>query len=262
MNRREFIGSSAVAVGAAGALTLEPEAEAAAVIREVYELRHYRLKPDAAPDGLLDYFAKALIPAARRQGLGPVGVFTEQKPSAEPTVTLLLAFPVIAAFWAFADKLAADKEYQSAGAAYVGASPQSPAYARIESSLLAAFAGMPRVEAPDTAKERQFELRTYESHSEAAHARKVGMFNDGEIAIFRRCGLAPVFFGSTLIGTRRPNLTYMLTYPGPAERAAAWGKFINDPEWKTLSKTPGLTDPEVVSKITSVTLIPAACSQI
>ncbi|MCX6360156.1 MAG: NIPSNAP family protein, partial [Armatimonadetes bacterium] len=194
MNRREFIGSSAVAVGAAGSLALEPEAEAAAVIREVYELRHYRLKPDAAPAGLLDYFGQALVPAAKRQGLGPVGVFVEQKPSAEPTVTLLLAFPAIAAFWAFGDKLAADKEYQRAGEAYIGAQPQSPAYARIESSLAAAFTGMPRLEAPDTAKPRQFELRTYESHSEAAHSRKVGMFNDGEIAIFRRCGLAPPYF--------------------------------------------------------------------
>ena len=90
----------------------------------------------------------------------------------------------------------------------------------------------------------------------------MGMFDNGEIAIFRRCGLTPVFFGSTLIGPRRPNLTYMLTYPGQAERSAAWGKFINDPEWKTLSKTPGLTDPEVVSKITSVTLLPTAYSQV
>jgi hypothetical protein len=86
---------------------------------------------------------------------------------------------------------------------------------RVESSLLAAFEGMPKMEVPAATagnKPRIFELRTYESHSKKANKKKIEMFNKGEIAIFRRTGLQPVFFGETLIGTKMPNLTYLLVF--------------------------------------------------
>ena len=80
-------------------------------------------------------------------------------------------------------------------------------------SLLSAFAGWPKLVAPKSEK-RIFQLRTYESTGHAAHVRKVQMFNEAEIGIFVRTGLAPVFFGDTLIGHRMPSLTYMLTFAG------------------------------------------------
>ena len=40
------------------------------------------------------------------------------------------------------------------------------------------------------------------------------MFNSAEIAIFRRTGLRPVFFGETMVGAGMPSLTYMLTLRG------------------------------------------------
>ena len=43
------------------------------------------------------------------------------------------------------------------------------------------------------------------------------MFNEAEIGIFTRTGLAPVFFGDTLIGHRMPSLTYMLTFEDVAD---------------------------------------------
>ena len=59
-------------------------------------------------------------------------------------------------------------------------------------------------------KSRILELRIYESHSTKAGQKKIEMFNEGgEIAIFRKTGLRPVFFGETLIGPLMPNLTYM-----------------------------------------------------
>jgi hypothetical protein len=80
----------------------------------------------------------------------------------------------------------------------------------MESSLLRAFSGMPRIEVPPAAGQRApriFELRTYESHSKKANRTKIEMFNRGEIGIFRRTGLRPVFFGETLVGAGQPNLT-------------------------------------------------------
>jgi len=66
--------------------------------------------------------------------------------------------------------------------------------------------------------------------------------------------------GETLVGARLPNLTYMLVYDDMAAHDRSWGKFVADPDWKKLSKTPGYTDPEIVSHITNVFLQPAPCS--
>jgi hypothetical protein len=109
---------------------------------------------------------------------------------------------------------------------------------------------------------RIFQLRTYESPSQVAHTRKIQMFNEAEIAIFKRAGLNPVFFADTVIGTRMPCLTYMLTFADLAELTAHWAAFSADPEWKELSHKPGNTDAEIVSNITNLYLSPLECSQI
>ena len=86
-----------------------------------------------------------------------------------------------------------------------------------------AFADMPRLEPPTALldKSRIFELRVYESHSRQAAKKKIDMFNEGgEIAIFRKTGLQPVFFGETLFGPAMPNLTYMLVFDSMASRDA------------------------------------------
>jgi hypothetical protein len=88
------------------------------------------------------------------------------------------------------------------------------------------------------------------------------MFNSAEIAIFRRTGLRPVFFGETMVGSDMPSLTYLLVFADMEERARSWAAFVADPEWKKLAATPGYTDPEIVSNITNVILSPAPYSQI
>jgi len=95
-----------------------------------------------------------------------------------------------------------------------------------------------------------------------AHTRKMAMFNEAEIAIFVRHGLNPVFFADTLVGTRMPCLTYMLTFADTAELTAHWAAFSADAEWKELSHKPGNTDAEIVSNISNLYLSPLACSQI
>ena len=82
-------------------------------------------------------------------------------------------------------------------------------------------------------------------------SRKIRMFDEDEIRFFRRCGIQPVFFGRTIIGRDLPNLTYMVTFEILAAREQAWRTFIDDPEWQTLRSTPGLTDAEIVSNVTS-----------
>jgi len=87
------------------------------------------------------------------------------------------------------------------------------------------------------------------------------MFNEGgELALFRKVGMNPVFFGQRLAGTRMPNLTYMLGFDDEAAQKAAWGRFLAHPEWKKMRSDPKYKD--TVSKITNIVLKPTPYSQI
>src|SRR5947209_13676537 len=121
---------------------------------------------------------------------------------------------------------------------------------------------MPRLEKPDSSKPRLLNLRIYESHNERAARKKIEMFNKGELAIFRRVGLRPVFFGETLVGPAMPNLTYLLAFDDDAARQAAWARFRDDPEWLKLKAIPEYADKEIVSKITNKILTPTPYSEI
>jgi hypothetical protein len=123
---------------------------------------------------------------------------------------------------------------------------------------------MPGVEAPTGAlagKDRLFELRTYRSATEAAHLRKVEMFEaGGELALFRRVGLTPVFFGRDLAGSGLPSLTYMVVFADAAAREKAWATFREHPEWVKMRDDPRYAD--TVSSIDSSLLRPAEYSQV
>ena len=264
MKRRTFLTSSLAASG----LALTSALQAAETLgekpaREYYELRLYHLRRGVKQKLLDTYFRDALIPALNRAGVAPVGVFNVSTGSDSPTTYLLVPHKSLESFATHSDRLRADAEYQKAGAEFIDAPATDPAYVRVESSLMIAFEGIPKLEAPPMGnKARLFELRTYESHSKKANKKKIEMFNVGEIAIFRRAGLQPVFFGETLIGPKLPNLTYMLVFDNMAAHDKNWGVFGSDPDWRKLSTTPGYTDPEIVSNISNLFLRPAPYSQI
>jgi hypothetical protein len=88
------------------------------------------------------------------------------------------------------------------------------------------------------------------------------MFNGGEFEIFLKAGCHPVFFGDTLIGTRTPSLTYMLSFADQTELDACWAKFRNDPDWKKLSGDPRYAFDQIVTNISNLVLSPLSCSQI
>ncbi len=266
MNRRDFITSSSLAGGAVLAgLAGEHRANAqAAAPREFYELRTYEMPTGNRKAVLHDYLSKALIPGLNRQGSSPVGVFSVVSGSNALSLYTLIPYPSLDAFLAGPSKLAADSEFQKAAAPYRAATIDNPAYTRYESSLLRAFTGLPRIRIPaETAakKARVFELRIYESHSEAAALKKIEMFNEGgEIALFDSLGLRSVFFGQTLIGQRQPNLVYMTVHQDMAAREKVWEDFRNAPGWKKLSTDPAFAN--TVSATTVMFLRPTEYSQI
>lgn len=233
--------------------------------REYYELRVYSLKSAEQQKVVEEYFHSAAIPAYNRMGVKTVGVFREMEASENPKLYVLIPFSSLKQFEEVNERLTKDAAYQKAAAPYLQALHNNPAYARIESSLLHAFEDIPKLEVPAAKaqnKPRIFELRTYESHSEAAGKKKVQMFNNtgGEIRIFRKTGLTPVFFGETIIGGKRPNLTYMVSFSDMEDQKKSWKNFVDDPEWKQLSGLPEYAN--TVSNITKVFLVPAPFSQI
>ncbi len=259
MKRRTFVKSS-LAACVAGTSVLSQKghsAEAASSAREYYELRAYKVKP--GKESLFDdYMSKAFIPALGRFGIGPVGVFAENV----GTVYVLIVYKSPDQAATLSARLAADTQHQQDAADYLAVLPADAVYERIESSLLGAISGIPKLEKPDTSKARILNLRIYESHNERAAKKKIELFNLHELAIFRKAGLKPVFFGETLIGPRMPNLTYMLVFDDDAARNTAWGHFGGDPDWKKFSAMPEYADKAIVSKITNKILTPAAYSQI
>lgn len=259
MKRRRFLSTSVTALGtvAAGAGL----AAAADPRNELYELRVYSLKP--AKQGIVDrYLGKSFLPALRRAGIGSVGAFMEKMGSDLLKIYVLIVHPSADSVATLPSRLAGDATYVESAKEYLDVRAAEPAYARIDSSLLAPIAGMPGLARPDTSRPRLFNLRIYESHNERAALKKIEMFNSAELAIFRRVGLTPVFFAATLVGSAMPNLTYMLVFPDDAGRQASWSRFRDDPEWKKIRAMPEYADKEIVSRITNKILQPLPYSEI
>lgn len=260
MKRRDFLTAGALA----GLASTSPLAFAAAgqpgVEKQLYELRLCLLETQAKQEAMIAFLGEALIPALGRQGIGPVGVFTLAEEES-PNLYVLVPHNSCDSLINWVNRLADDEAFLRAGAAFLDAPKDDPAYTRMESSLLLAFDGMPSLEIPSKKETRVFQLRTYESRSMEMAIRKIEMFNTGgEMAIFRRSGMTPVFFGQALVGTKLPNLTYMLGFDNREAGDNAWEAFKNDPGWEKLKNDEYYKD--TVSNITNIWLRPAVCSQI
>jgi len=265
MKRRKFLQTSAAAAAAVATSSISRAAEtaAAAPAREFYELHLYHLRQGQMLKRFDDFCRDVAVPAWNRAGVSTVGVFDVMIGPDQPTKYVLLPFKSWDAINAAREKFEADDAVVKSE--FANLPPTDPGYIRKESSLLLAFTGIPKLEVPPQVAEKKsriFELRTYEAHSRKANKKKVEMFNVGEIEIFRRAGLRPVFFGEGLIGDHLPKLTYMLVYDDMAAHDKHWAAFGGDPEWKKLSSTPGYTNAEILTNITSLFLRPTGYSQI
>jgi hypothetical protein len=244
-------------------------AQMRAPLRYYYELRRYEIETEAQKAGFDKFASEAALPALDRLRIGPVGVFYPDE-GLSP-IYVLLPHMSLASFVTLTPRLAEAPEFLEQGADFIHAPASAPAYKSLEVQLMIAFEGMPRVERPVNAQGRVidtpgrvFQLRTYESPSEKTALKKIEMFNTAEIAIFRKVGLHPVFFGQTLAGTKMPNLTYMLGFQDMEESRANWKKFRADPDWQKLRAMPEYADEAILRKkgITNLYLKPASYSQI
>lgn len=263
MQRRDFLATSLAAstLALAGEMNAQP---AASPVRQFYLIRRYNLRSGPQLKLTEEYFAHALIPALARLGLGPVGALRLDFGPETPAYFLIVPGPTADDLAKLDLNVAADHAFLEAAEPFWNATAAAPAFERVESWLLQAFAGWGRITPPSAsaaASKRIFQLRTYESPSNGEHVRKVEMFNSGEFGIFLKCGFHPVFFADTLIGSGMPSLTYMLSFTDMAELEAKWDVFRNDPDWKKLSANPRFAFDPIVSNISNLLLSPLDCSE-
>ncbi len=210
---------------------------------QYYELRTYTTKSAEQQQRINDYWQQAGVPAYNRIGIRPIGVFTEIQDSATNKIYVLIPCDSAEAFGTIPAKLTADKNYQKAAAEFLDAPKTNAAYESLQSSLLVAFDGMKHlVVPPPTKRPTVFELRTYISPSENKGLNKIHMFESGEITVMKEVGLAPIFYGRTVIGSPMPSLVYMTCGEDMDAHKKHWAGFGAAPVWKQLKDDPQYKD--------------------
>lgn len=267
MKRREFLAASAAA--ATGLVAAQVRVtRAAASGRQFFELRTYHFKSPEKQQAYEQFMADAAVPAFNRAGVKPVGVWkalAKENPNlkleSDPTeLWVLLPHDSLESVVGLEAKLAADAEFQKAGAAILHDTRQTAAFTRYDSTLLLAMEGAPRIQVPTNAATRVLELRTYQSRNVEKAINKLEMFNKGEFPLFAVSGMPGVFFGGAIVGQDLPQLTYMVAHETYESAKTHWGNFGKNPDWKTISSNPMYQDN--VSKVISTFLRPEAGSQI
>jgi hypothetical protein len=210
--------------------------------QDYYNIKVYNISSKAQEAKVDAYLKDVYIPALHRAGITQVGVF---KPIEQDTIwggkVIFVFMPLrsVDQFLQLPVVLNNDKVYIEAAKSFTDAPYNNPPYLRLENILLKAFINMPHFRAPKyTTKpsERIYELRSYESATEAKGVKKIEMFNQGgEVALFEKLGFNAAFYGEVVIGSHQPNLMYMTTFETRESREAHWAKFRDHPDWKTLS---------------------------
>jgi len=261
MKRRNFLTT-------AGLTSLLPFSAFASSSRkeeqqQYVELIKYHLPLGENRNLVEEFYSNVAIPVLSDMGVGPVGVFRPKYGMSQPTLYVMIQHKDLESFSTLSDALMENKVFWDEGASFLNTELSNPKYIRIEKILYKNFKYLPSIEVIKDKMDngsRIYELRIYESHSLKAAKKKIDMFNEGgEIEIFQKTGLNPVFFGETLAGPMMPNLTYMLVFDNMEARDKNWQVFVNSQEWKTLSADVQYKD--TVSNISDIILSPAACSQ-
>ena len=173
-----------------------------------YQIKIYRIAGKTQEDKVDAYLKDAFFLHSIVQAYLIVGVFkpVEADTAFGKMVYVFIPFKTIDQFAQLSDKLDKDKAYATAGKDFLDAPYNNPPFVRYESILLKAFTNMPEFRVPKyltNPSERIYELRSYESATEAKAAKKIQMFNEGgEIGIFESVGSNAVFYGKVLMGAR------------------------------------------------------------
>lgn len=205
-----------------------------------YEIKIYKVTSPAQAEIADRYLKDAFIPALHRAGIAKIGVFkpVEADTAYGKLIYVFVPYKTSDEYFNLVTVLENDQVYQLAGKDFLDAPYNAPPFKRYESVFLKAFAFMPQFRVPTyttSPSERIYELRSYESATEAKAAKKMHMFNEGgEITIFEKVGSNAVFYGQVLLGSQKPRLMYMTTYSDMKSHDEHWKAFGAHPDWLKL----------------------------
>lgn len=228
--------------------------DAAPPRKDLYQIRIYKLRTNEQMQQLDQFLKDAYLPALHRAGIKKAGVL---KPLSNDTAVVKSVFVIIpfSSMKSFTDldrKLRRDESYMTAGKSFREAPSDHAPYDRMESILLEAFNGQKHWILPEKKQGNIFELRSYESPTEKLHDKKVAMFENGEIELFRKLQFNTVFYAKVISGSRMPNFMYMPSFSSVDDRNAHWKTFGADAEWKAMSSDPVNENKVSVSHIDSI----------
>ncbi len=262
MKRREFLAVAGAGTVAAAGLSAEMFAQEEQRQRRLgdrrerpaqgfVEVQKFLMDSPEKVKALTDFARETLMPELKKMNVGPFGMAVAEpgmngKDADSAQRELFFFIPYASLFQAMIvrDALGGNTSVGEKYMAYKkDFTSKNPGFTSLESTLLKNFKMMPKVEVPSLAEERILQLRYYRSFDWERNVRKISMFEEGgELELFRRFGLAPVFFGDAVFGAFLPNMTYMLSFENQEKKDAAWKLFVDSPEWKKLSGDPLYAD--------------------
>ena len=211
--------------------------------REFYQLRRYNLLSGPQLKLTENFFSGALIPTLARMGWDRWAPSSSTLAPETPAYYLLIPGPSIEPLAELDLRLAGDKEFlEPPLPSGMPPRPRPPFNALRSRSWppLRAGPGLRRRLLRQLRASASFNCAATRTHRMASTSAKSKCSTSGEFDIFKALGFHPVFFGDTLVGSRMPNLTYMLSFADLAELESKWDVFSNDPAWKELSANPAL----------------------
>lgn len=226
--------------------------------KDIYLIKTYLMNTEQQMKTTENFLKDAYLPALKRLGIKSVGVFKPKTIDSDSIkkVMLLIPFSSLEQFSNLDNQLSKDNAYLTAGAPYLKAPHDNKAYLRIESILMEAFNGRKNITLPslnNSRKDRVYELRSYEGHTEAILENKIDMFHDGEFELFDKLDFNAVFYAKVISGPKMPNMMYMTTFENQTKRDELWKAFFASSEWKELSGNPLYKNNVSKSEITFLT---------
>ncbi len=105
-----------------------------------------------------------------------------------------------------------------------------------------------------------YELRVYKCLPNRLPA-LLRRFEDHTLDLWKKHGIRPAGFWTTVIGESNNELIYMLAWESLAEREIKWAKFGSDSDWLT-ARADSEKDGPILANITSQLLAPTAFSSV
>ena len=266
MKRREFFAASA-AMTAGTCLSGTTAFAEKTGDREYIRVKTYWTRNDDDQARLIEKLDKWWIPYLNNYGFSKVGIFTVNRELHKGDKSYdskydraVFTFTSHLCFEKFRD-VNADMARNMDKSQYLNQSTEKSLYENLQSELLYAFPHCPKLAVPSLSPDRVVQFRRYYSPNVDRNAAKLRMFDvRGELALFRKCGQMPVFFGEMIFGEWMQNISYMLSFENDEARRTAWSKFIGSDEWKTMKAEDEFKD--TATKIRNLFFKPSPGSQI